>query len=174
MRKVKLFIACSIDGYIAREDGNLDWLSIVEKEGEDYGYDDFIADIDTVIVGRKTYEKVLSMVDEFPHSNKNCFIITRTKKGSMGSIHFYNDSPASLIEKLQQEEGRDIFVDGGSEIIQILLEADLIDEITISMIPIMIGNGIPLFRPGIFNALYNLEQVKSFDTGLMQMRYTRK
>ncbi len=96
-RKVILYIAMSLDGYIATETGNIDFLSLVEKEGEDYGYASFIETIDTVIMGRKTYDKIKSYDIPFPHSDKTCYIITHTAKPSEGSVHFYTGSIKSLI-----------------------------------------------------------------------------
>ena len=88
-RKVVLYIATSLDGYIAKPNDDLSFLDMVQKEGEDYGYFDFINAVDTVIVGRKTYDWVMKQVPEFPHADKNTFIITRTARPSIGKTHFY-------------------------------------------------------------------------------------
>jgi dihydrofolate reductase len=148
MRKVVLFIAMSLDGYIATKEDDISFLQIVEKEGEDYGYASFVATIDTVIMGRKTYDKVLTLVPEFPHADKEAYILTRTPRASVGKTHFYTDSLPTLIQKLKAKEGKDIYVDGGAEAVHALLQDDLIDEIRISIIPILLGDGIPLFVGG--------------------------
>src|ERR1700754_1598644 len=127
MRKLRLFIACSLDGYIATPDGDLSWLSLVEKEGEDYGYNAFIQTVDTVIMGRKTYDKVLSFGIEFPHKDKTCYVWSQHKKGSDENVTFVNDDPAVWVEKLKSEEGKDIFCDGGAELISNLVKQDLVD-----------------------------------------------
>lgn len=89
-RKVVLYIATSVDGFIAKTNDDLSFLSLVSKEGEDYGYGEFINSVDTVILGRKTYDWVMNQVPEFPHANKTTFVITRTPQSSIGNTHFYN------------------------------------------------------------------------------------
>lgn len=89
MRKVILYIATSLDGYIAQPNDDLGFLSIVEQEGQDYGYADFVKTVDTAIVGRKTYDKVISMGVDFPHADKDTYIITRTPRPNIGNVKFY-------------------------------------------------------------------------------------
>ena len=140
-RKVILYIATSLDGYIAQPNDDLSFLSIVEQEGQDYGYADFVKTVDAVIVGRKTYDKVISMGFDFPHADKDAYIITRTPRPSLGSIKFYTGDLKSLVDRLKSENGKNIFCDGGAEIVNELLKDDLIDEFIISVIPILVGNG---------------------------------
>ena len=90
-RKLILYIAMSLDGYIATKDDNLDFLSVVEQEGEDYGYAEFIKTIDTVIMGRKTYDKIMSFGMGFPHADKESYILTRTERPNNGNLNFYNN-----------------------------------------------------------------------------------
>lgn len=173
MRNVVLYIATSIDGYIAKEDDNLDFLSIVEKEGQDYGYSEFVKTVDTVIVGRKTYDKVRSMGFDFPHANKEAFIITRTARQSVGSVHFYTGDLTSLIDDLKAQNGGTIFCDGGAEVVNELLKSNLIDEFIISIIPTLLGGGIRLFQDGRPELKLTLVSTTSFDTGLTQLHYKR-
>jgi dihydrofolate reductase len=170
-RKVILYIATSLDGYITQPNDDLSFLSIVEQEGQDYGYADFIKTVDTVIVGRKTYDKVISMGFDFPHADKDAYIITRTPKPSIGSVKFYTDDLKSLIDKLKSENGKNIFCDGGAEIVNELLKNDLIDEFIISVIPILVGNGTKLYKDGRPEQKLELVSVKSFDKGLTQLHY---
>ncbi len=137
-RKVILYIATSLDGYIAKPNDDLSFLSIVQQEGEDYGYADFVNSVDTVILGRKTYDWVMTQVPEFPHSDKNSFIITRTPRSSIGKTSFYTGKLQDLVIKLKAEEGKNIFIDGGAEIVNELLKENLIDEFIISVIPILV------------------------------------
>jgi dihydrofolate reductase len=174
MRKVKLFIAASIDGYIARADGNLDWLSMVEQPGEDYGYEAFVKTIDTVIVGRKTYDKVLSMGVDFPHTDKKCYVITRTERPAVGNLVFYTGKLEMLVSQLKQEDGKDIFCDGGAEILTALFQHNLIDECILSVIPVLLGNGIRLFNDGRPETLWQLVTSRSFASGLVQLHYQLK
>jgi dihydrofolate reductase len=170
-RKVILYIAMSLDGYIAKPHGNLDFLSIVEKEGVDYGYGNFVKSVDTVILGRKTYDKVISMGFDFPHTDKETYIITRTPRPTMGTIHFYTGSLKALIDKLKSEKGKNIYCDGGAEIVDEFLQHDLIDEFIISVIPILVGNGTKLFKEGQPEKPLELVSVQEFDTGLVQIHY---
>jgi dihydrofolate reductase len=173
-RKVILYIAVSLDGYIAQPNDDLGFLSIVEQEGEDYGYNDFIETIDAVIVGRKTYEKVISMGIDFPHADKDAYIITRTPRPPKGNVKFYTGQLKTLVEKLKAEAGKNIFCDGGAEIVNELLKDDLIDEFIISIIPILLGNGTKLFKDGRPETKLELTSIKSFEKGLAQLYYQRK
>jgi dihydrofolate reductase len=173
-RKVILYIATSLDGYIAKPNDDLSFLSIVEQAGQDYGYEEFVKSVDTVIVGRKTYEKVLSMGFEFPHADKDAYIITRTPRPNIGSVKFYTGDLKLLVDKLKAESGKDIYCDGGSEIVNELLKFDLIDELIISVIPILLGNGISLFKEGRPELMLTLMSAKSYDKGLIQLHYKCK
>lgn len=172
-RPLILYIAMSLDGYIAQPNDDLSFLSMVEQEGEDYGYADFIKTVDTVILGRNTYDKVISMGFDFPHADKEAYIITRTPRPNIGSVKFYTDDLKSLVEKLKSEHGKNIFCDGGAEIVNELLKEDLIDEFIISVIPILVGNGTKLFKDGKPEQKLELVSVKSFDKGLTQLHYKR-
>lgn len=175
MRKISLFIAISLDGYIAKLNNDLSFLKIVEKEGEDYGYAKFTSAIDTLIVGRKTYDYVLKEIGSSHYDNgeRDIYVITRTPKPNKGRVTFYTGDIAELVKKLKSENGKDIYCDGGAEVINELLKLDLIDEYIISIIPILLGNGTRLFKDGRPEQLLELISSKSFDTGLMQLHYKR-
>jgi len=173
MKKVILFIACSIDGYIADLNDDLSFLSLVEKEGEDYGYNDFINSVDTVLIGRRTYDKVLTLVPTFPHADKETFVITRTPRESIGKTIFYTGALPSLVNDLKSRPGKNIFVDGGAKLVNELLKHNLIDEMIISTIPVLLGNGIKLFQQDFPESKWKLISQKSFDTGLTQVHYSR-
>lgn len=170
-RKVIVYIAASLDGYIAKNDGDISWLSIVESTGVDYGYKEFIDSIDTVIMGRKTYEKVLTLTEQYPHADKISYIISRKVKQSTKSNLIFHNDPVKLVNDLIQIEGKSIFVDGGAEIVQCLLEQRLIDEIIISIIPILLGSGIRLFRDTLPEQHIQLLRADSYDSGLVQLHY---
>lgn len=172
-RQVILYIAMSLDGYIAKPQDDLSFLSIVEKEGEDYGYSNFMSTVDTVILGRKTYDWVMKQVGDFPHANKNAFIITKTARPTINKTVFYSGDLTALVKKLKSEKGKHIFCDGGAEIVNEFLKNDLLDEIIISIIPILVGNGIRLFNEGRPEQYLMLANVKTFDTGLTQLHYKR-
>lgn len=163
----------SLDGYIAQPNDDLSFLSTVAKEGEDYGYTDFISSVDTVIVGRKTYEWVMNQVGEFPHTDKNAYVITRTARPAIGKTVFYTGDLTELVNKLKAENGKNIYCDGGAEVVNELLKKDLLDEIIISVIPILVGNGTRLFKDSRPEQKLKLVNVKTFDTGLTQLHYKR-
>jgi dihydrofolate reductase len=169
-RKIILYIAMSLDGYIAKPNDDLSFLSIVEKEGEDYGYNDFVATVDTVLIGRKTYDWVTKQV-EFPHADKTAYVITRTPRPSIGNTFFYTGDIVELINKLKSEPGRNIFCDGGAEIVNELLKNNLIDELIISVIPVLVGEGTRLFKEGRPERALKLIAAKTFESGLVQLRY---
>lgn len=170
-RKVQLYIATSLDGYIAGANGDLSFLSLVQKEGEDYGYADFIRDVDTVIIGRKTYDWVMAQVPEYIHADKETYIITRTEKSSIGNAKFFSGNLIELVTELKSKQGKNIFVDGGAEIVNLLLKDNLIDEIYISIIPVLLGGGVRLFHEGNPKLQLKLTETKKFDTGLVQLYY---
>lgn len=170
-RKVILYIAISLDGCIAKPNDDLSFLSIVQQDGEDYGYADFVKSVDTVILGRKTYDWVMTQVPEFPHADKNSFIITRTARPSIGKTKFYTDNLKDLILRLKSEQGKNIFIDGGAEIVNELLKENLIDEFIISIIPILVGSGTKLFKDGRPEQKLELISTKQFDKGLTQLHY---
>lgn len=171
-RKVIVYIATSLDGYIASPNDDLTFLSIVEQEGEDYGYHEFITGVDTIIIGRRTYDKVLTIVPEHSYSGKDVYVITRAPKPSKGKVKFYTDNLQQLIKDLKQLEGKNIFIDGGAQIINELLKSKLIDEFYISVIPILLGQGIPLFDNNGPAQCLKLNSTKQFDKGLVQLHYT--
>jgi dihydrofolate reductase len=171
-RKVVLYIAMSLDGYIAKRNDDLSFLSTVEKAGEDYGYGEFIKTIDTVILGRKTYEKVLGFGIPFPHADKKTFVITRTEKPAIDNIIFYSSNLTELINKLKIQKGKNIFIDGGAEIVNELMQQNLIDDFIISIIPIFLGDGISLFKQGRPESKLKLIHSTSFEKGLVQLHYS--
>jgi len=170
-RKLIVYIAASTDGFIAGEQDELDFLSIVEQAGEDYGYQRFIETVDTVIVGKRTYDKVLSMGYPFPHGNKQAYIITHTPQASEGSVHFYNGDLIALVQQLKQQAGQHIFCDGGASIIHQLLSHRLVDELYISVIPVLLGSGISLFKSGRPMQPLQLLSATSYPKGLVQLHY---
>lgn len=176
MRKISLFIATSLDGYIAKPNDDLSFLKLVEKEGEDYGYAEFTNTIDTLIVGRKTYDYVLKEIgpSHYDNGQRDVYVITRTERPHVGNTIFYTGNLSDLVLQLKAEKGKNIYCDGGAEVINELLKQDLIDELIISVIPVLLGNGTRLFKDGRPEQLLEFITVKTFDTGLTQLHYKRK
>lgn len=176
MRKLIIYIATSLDGFIAKPNDDLSFLKLVEKEGEDYGYAEFTATIDTIILGRKTYDWVLKEIgsSHYDNGDRNVYVITRTEKPSVGKTIFYTGDLTELVQQLKSQSGKNIYCDGGAEIINELLKKDLIDEMIISVIPVLLGNGTRLFKEGRPEQQLELVNAKTFETGLIQMHYKRK
>ncbi len=176
MRKLIIFIATSLDGYIAKPNDDLDFLKLVDKPGEDYGYTAFTATVDTILLGRKTYDWVSrhSGSSHYDNGDKKVFVITRNNRPDSGNTTFYTGDFIALVKQLKREEGKNIYCDGGAEIIHQLLEDDLIDDLIISVIPVLVGNGTRLFKDNRPEQKLELIETKSYDTGLIQLHYKRK
>lgn len=170
-RKVILYIAASLDGYIAKPNDDLSFLNAVQRVGEDYGYQEFMRSVDTVILGRKTYDWVMTQVDIFPHAELQTFVITSSKRENSGKTIFYNGDIPELITHLKKSEGLNIFIDGGAAVVNTLLNHNLIDECIISIIPVLLGDGIRLFNNGRPEQVLELLSSKQFASGLVQLHY---
>ena len=170
-RKVILYIAASLDGYIAKPNDDLSFLNAVQREGEDYGYQEFMRSVDTVILGRKTYDWVMTQVEIFPHAELQTFVITSSKRENLGKITFYNGDIPELITNLKTRDGQNIFIDGGAAVVNTLLNHSLIDEIIVSIIPVLLGDGVRLFNNGRPEQAMQLLSCKQFDSGLVQLHY---
>lgn len=176
MRKLSLFIATSLEGYIAKPNDHLSFLKLVEKEDEDYGYGEFTDTIDTLIIGRKTYDYVLKEIgaSHYDNGERNIYVITRTERPNVGRTTFYTGSLTDLVKQLKSENGKNIYCDGGAQVINELLKNDLIDEFIISVVPVLLGNGTKLFKDGRPEQLLEFVTAKTFDTGLVQLHYKQK
>ncbi len=172
-RKVILFIAMSLDGCIAKSNDDISFLSIVEKPNEDYLYSDFIKTVDTVILGRKTYDKVKSFGIPFPHKERKCYVISRTLTGKNEDVEFYNGYISDLIYEIRKSKGKHIFIDGGAEIVNLLMQQNLIDKFVISVIPTFLGGGIKLFGNDNPEMLLTLKKNITYPSGLVQLWYER-
>lgn len=168
MRKISLFIASSLDGYIARESGEIDWL----LTDQDYGYTDFLAEVDTIIMGNKTFQQVLGF-GEYPYNDKKVFVLSNTLQGEAeNKAQFINGDWQNFINNLRQSNGGVIWLVGGAQTIHDFLKHDLIDELILSIHPIILGSGIPLIinDPDIETVLI-LKNVKNYNSGLVQISY---
>ncbi|WP_258102351.1 dihydrofolate reductase family protein [Marinoscillum pacificum] len=170
MKRVKLFIATSLDGYIARSNGDVDWL----YTDQDYGYTNFLETIDTVLMGGKTYRQVLGFGD-WPYSTKKSYIFTHDLQSeSTDEITFIHHDIPGCVRRLKKEKGKDIWLVGGAEINTILLEAGLIDELWIFKMPVLLGTGVPLFNSSKSETWLQIKDIEEFDSGLVKMIYHKK
>ena len=176
MRTLSIFIATSLDGYIAKPNDDMSFLKLVEKEGEDYGYAKFTETIDTIILGRRTYDWVMKEIgpSHYDNGTRDVYVITRTAKPNVGRTTFYTGSLPDLVNQLKSKEGKNLYCDGGAEIIHELLKNDLVDEFTIAVIPVLVGNGTRLFKDNRPEQVLEFIGSKSYDTGLIQLHYKRK
>lgn len=175
MRRIVLFIATSADGFIARRDGSIDWLP---EDGRDYGYRAFIRTVDAVLMGRKTYEQTLTF-DAFPYPDKACYVFSR--KGTRleqdrrkpASVRIVRSDPVVFARRLRRRKGGVIWLVGGAGLIRPFQEAGLIDEYVISICPVVLGSGIPLFLETRSEAPLRLTRRRVFSTGVVQITYRR-
>ena len=149
--KASVFIATSLDGFIARENGDLDWLTGGESASteQDYGYQEFMDSVDTIVIGRNTFEPVLTF-DTWPYSGKKVVVLSSGPSAVpphlMDSVEWLSLPPQQLAERLAAQGAAHLYVDGGKTI-QGFLTAGLINELIVTRIPVLIGTGIPLFGP---------------------------
>lgn len=171
MRKISLFIASSLDGYIARESGEIDWLFT----DQDYGYTEFLAKVDTIIMGNKTYQQVLGF-DDYPYNDKEVFVFSQTQQQEINNnVKYVSSDWQDFINNLRQSSGRDIWLVGGAQMIYFFLKHNFIDELILSIHPIILGSGIPLiFSDRTLETELELKNMKTFDTGLVQLSYNLK
>ncbi len=172
-RDVILYIAMSVDGFIAGENDDLSFLSAAEYPGEDYGYEDFCTKVDTVIWGRKTYDKVLTFGIDFPHKDKKVYVLSNSRAGSDENVEYFSGDVQLLIEQLRSAEGKHIYIDGGAGLVFELMKKRLIDRIILTIVPALVGSGVRLFKEG--TGFSKLKFVKSltFPSGVVQLHYVK-
>ena len=174
MRILKLYIAASLDGYIARLDDSIDWLENPEYtiEGQDYGYQNLLKSIDTTLMGYATYKVILGFDMPFHYADKTNYVFTRTA-GRPASEHvsFIHEDPTDFVKSLKQKPGKDIWLIGGGQINTLLLNAGLIDEIYLTTLPIILGEGVPLFADGKQETKLELLRCETFPNGFIQAVY---
>lgn len=172
-RKISCFIAVSLDGFIATRDDSLDWLFKVEGEG-DAGYAEYIENVDTVVMGRRTYDWVMAQEDgKFPYTEQDCYVFTSSRTGQDNFVTFTDEDVASFVDRMLQKPGKDIWVVGGSQLLHAFLQERLIDEFIISIAPTLIGSGIPLFQESGFEQEFTLKSVKQYGQ-FSQLHLVRK
>lgn len=167
--RCSVYIAASLDGYIARPDGALDWLSCVERPGVDYGYASFMASVDTLIIGRATYDLALGF-EPWPYAGKRCVVLSHGARTPRHGEELYAGSVRELCARLEREGRKHAYVDGGQVIAQFLREG-LVDELTLSIIPVLLGNGIRLFGALDRDVPLQLCDTQAFESGLVQLKY---
>jgi dihydrofolate reductase len=171
MRKVVLGLGVSLDGYIARLDGAVDFLFMPK----DYSMAPFFAAVDTAVMGRKTLEAGLKMSGgSLPHSNMPMYVFSASAPpGERDGVIFVNDTPSSFVGKVRERPGKDIWLMGGGELARSFLDADLVDRLQLGIVPVLLGAGIPLFPSGFPQRDFTLIENKTFSKGLISLTYER-
>jgi dihydrofolate reductase len=171
MRKVVLGLGISLDGYIARLDGSVDFLFMPK----DYSMGPFFKTIDTAIMGRKTYEVGLKLGggSAFVGSSTTYYVMSRSQAGERGGVIFTKQTPAELVAQIRKNRGKNIWHMGGGVLAREFLEADLVDEIYLGVVPVLLGEGLPLFPSGFPQRNFALLENKSFSKGLIALKYKR-
>lgn len=167
---VVLYIAMSLDGYIARKDGSVDWLFDVEGDGGDNGYAAFYQTIGTVVMGRTTYEDVLKLSEDFPYADRPTYVLSRSEQPPAPHVQFTTEPVESLIPRLHQASDADLWIVGGGQLVQAVMEKRLLHEMEVAIIPKILGEGIPLFPEGIVPS--NLKMMGTQTLGqIISIRY---
>jgi dihydrofolate reductase len=178
MMKCSVFIATSLDGYIADSEGGIDWLASANLEGEDYGYQVFADATDVLIMGRNTFEKVMSF-PQWPYGDKPVVVVSRAMAQlpdtTPSSVELTHEEPHELIAKLQQRGFEHAYIDGG-QLIQSFLAQGLIHSMTLTTLPMTLGAGIPLFQANGKALLqtWQLQGQQAFENGVVQSVYQMK
>lgn len=177
MRKIVLYIAASIDGYIARKDGNVDWLEdpdYLVEGGDDMGYGDFYAGIDITLMGNATYQEVLGFDVPFPYPDKKNYVFSRSEKDNDENVEYVSGDIVAFTKQLKNQPGKDIWLIGGGKINTIFLENELIDQIILTIVPFTLGDGIPMFHKANVETKFKLESNQTFPNGMVQLTFNKK
>jgi dihydrofolate reductase len=171
MRKVVLSLGISLDGYIARLNGAVDFLFMPK----DYSMAPFFATVDTAIMGRKSLVAGLKMSGgKLPRTTMTMYVFSNSKPpGERDGVVFVNESPARLISRLRKRPGKDIWLMGGGELARVFLKSDLVDRLYLGVVPTLLGKGIPLFPSGFPQRDFTLIENKTYSKGLIALTYER-
>ena len=176
MRKVTLFIAMSLDGCIADPRGGIDWLGGESPDGNDMvSYEEFIRDVDTVVMGAKTYRQLATELSpgEWVYPDLTSYVVTHSPLPDTHNIRFTDEDPCRLVERLKAEKGKDIWICGGAQLAGQLIRADLIDLYYLNVMPTILGGGIRLFDGLEEEHKLKLVKTRSYN-GITDLVYERR
>ncbi len=163
LRNVTLYIAVSLDGYIATEEHNLDWLFAVKGEG-DNGFSNFYNTIDTILMGRTTYEWIMKQENgNFPYKGKECYVFSRSGKENTEHVKFIKDNAVGFVKNLKRRSGKNIWIVGGGDLLSTFTQENLVDEIIITVAPVLLGKGIKLFKENDFQTKLSLKATTRYN-----------
>lgn len=169
--RISVFIAQTLDGYIATDDDQLDWLFAAGAEGEDYGYDAFMSDVDAVAMGRGTYSFIEH--SDWGYGERPVYVFTsRAVETPRARFTYWSRTPHEAVAEWQAAGHRHVYVDGGV-LISSFLQAGLVDDLTITVVPLLLGSGRRLFQPITRRTSLRLDSATPFPSGMLSLRYTR-
>ena len=177
MSKVKLYIAATLDGFIARKDGSLDWLEGLPNPNQvDHRYGKFFGSIDTVIMGRATYEEILGFDVDWPYGECQSYVVTSQKDYSVKTenTHLICDLASDQMDDIKSNSSKGIWLVGGGQLITAFLNMELVDVMIISIVPIVLGDGIRLFPNHPKETGFDLVNAESFETGIVNLSYFKE
>lgn len=176
MRNIVLYIGMSLDGFIAKENGDVAWLEGQDAENSGMGsYPEFIQTVDTVILGYTTYRQVVEELspDEWPYEGKQTYVLTHKELEPKKGICFTNEKIQNLLERLRNEPGKDIWICGGANVVNQVVKLNLIDRYWLTIIPTILGNGIRLFDMDNPELKLKLISTQSYN-GMTDLIYERR
>jgi len=168
--RLSVFVATSVDGFIATIDGGLDWLNAAVNPDEDYGYYDFLGRVDAVAMGRRTYDSI-AHIDPLPFGSRPVFVFTRRKGLARDGVVFIDATPADAVVMFKLMGLERVYVDGGM-LISNFLEHGLINDLTITQVPVLLGRGTRLFGDAIAPTVLTLESSRSWPSGVVSQVYS--
>lgn len=177
MSKVVLYIATSIDGFIARPNGKLDWLeNLPTTENTDYGYADFLKSVGTIVMGKTTYNEILGFGIDWPYPDHKTYVVSSNQSflPTTPETFLLNTDIDVFITKLKEESDQNCWLVGGGKLINYFLNKDLIDKMIVSIAPVILGEGIPLFAGKSMESEWNLDTIEKFDNCIVSLTYTKK
>jgi len=169
--RLSVFIAASLDGFIATTDGRLDWLEAAARPDEDYGYEGLMATVDALAMGRGTYDHIAHL-DPLPFGDRPVFVFTHGSMAPRPGVTFWQADPRGALEHWRTLGLEHVYVDGG-ELISTFLAEGLIDDLTITVVPQLLGAGRPLFHAGFAHTALELTDLRSWDSGMVSLSYRR-
>jgi len=168
---ISVFIARSVDGYIATDDDSLEWLTTAGAPDEDYGFEAFLAGVDVVAMGRSTYDVIADM-PELPYGDRPVHVFTTRDPGSREGFEFLAMTPDEAVRRWTADGVGGVYVDGGN-LISRFLAAGLVDDLTLTTVPVLLGSGKPLFHRIPTGTKLRLTDARAFPSGMVQQRYER-
>lgn len=171
--KTSMYLASSMDGYIARKDGDIGWLGNTDEELRDYGYQEFYSTVDCVVMGGRTYRQIRGSHEWF-YAGKPTWVYTRgTFVADIPDVHHADLPPKELAKRLENEGRLHLWVLGGGEIHSLFLRQGLVDEIRLFVMPLALGEGIPMFAPPIPDQTWRLRATKQWNDSIAELHYAR-